>query len=67
MASITDAAPDAVREWFARYGLDRMIHGHTHRPKVHEDEGGTRVVLGDWYEQGSVLRVDRDRMALSAL
>ncbi len=67
MEAITDAAPDAVREWFARYGLDRMIHGHTHRPKVHEDEGGTRVVLGDWYEQGSVLRVDRDRMALSAL
>src|SRR3546814_4605793 len=64
MESITDAAPGAVREWFARYGLDRMIHGHTHRPKVHDDEGGTRIVLGDWYEQGSVLRVDPEGAAL---
>ena len=67
MESITDAAPDAVRATFARYGLDRMIHGHTHRPKVHEDEGGTRIVLGDWYEQGSVLRVARDGFGLSTL
>ena len=67
MESITDAAPDAVRETFARYGLDRMIHGHTHRPKVHEGEGGTRIVLGDWYEQGSVLRIDRDRVELASL
>lgn len=67
MESITDAAPGAVREWFARYGLDRMIHGHTHRPKVHDDEGGTRIVLGDWYEQGSVLRVDPEGAALVTL
>ena len=67
MESITDAAPDAVRATFARYGLDRMIHGHTHRPKVHEDEGGTRIVLGDWYEQGSVLRVTPEGAELSVL
>ncbi|HET7655460.1 MAG TPA: UDP-2,3-diacylglucosamine diphosphatase [Luteimonas sp.] len=67
MEAITDASPDAVREWFSRYGLDRMIHGHTHRPKVHTDEGGTRVVLGDWYEQGSVLRVGKDGLELSAI
>src|SRR3546814_16229422 len=42
MESITDAAPGAVRPWFARYGLERMIHGHTKRPKVHHDDGGTR-------------------------
>ena len=67
MEAITDASSDAVREWFARYGLDRMIHGHTHRPKVHTDEGGTRVVLGDWYEQGSVLRVGKERLDLATL
>ncbi|MFK3650748.1 hypothetical protein ACI2IY_20245 [Lysobacter enzymogenes] len=26
-----------------------------------------RVVLGDWYEQGSVLRVDRDGLRLQTL
>jgi UDP-2,3-diacylglucosamine hydrolase len=67
MDAITDAAPATVGETFARYGIDRIIHGHTHRPKVHEEHGGTRIVLGDWYEQGSVLRVDPDRFELSAL
>ena len=63
----TDAAPATVEATFARYGIDRIIHGHTHRPKVHDTAGGTRIVLGDWYDQGSVLRVDGDRFALSAL
>jgi UDP-2,3-diacylglucosamine hydrolase len=67
MDAITDAAPATVEATFARYGIDRIIHGHTHRPKVHDTAGGTRIVLGDWYDQGSVLRVDGDRFALSAL
>jgi UDP-2,3-diacylglucosamine hydrolase len=67
MDAITDATPATVEETFARYGIDRIIHGHTHRPKVHESAGGTRIVLGDWYEQGSVLRVDGDDFELSAL
>ena len=67
MESITDASPDTVEATFARHGIDRIIHGHTHRPKVHETGGGTRIVLGDWYEQGSVLRVDREGFGLSAI
>jgi UDP-2,3-diacylglucosamine hydrolase len=67
METITDATPATVAETFARYGVDRIIHGHTHRPKVHDGADGTRIVLGDWYEQGSVLRVDPDRFELSAL
>lgn len=71
MESITDVAPDAVAATFARFGVDTMIHGHTHRPAVHElDVDGRscrRIVLGDWYEQGSVLRVDASGARLSAL
>jgi UDP-2,3-diacylglucosamine hydrolase len=41
-----------------------FIHGHTHRPKkhVHEIDGNTceRWVLGDWYEQGSYLKLDKN-------
>jgi UDP-2,3-diacylglucosamine hydrolase len=40
-------------------GVTTLVHGHTHRPAVHElDLDGTpatRIVLGDWYEQGTVL------------
>jgi UDP-2,3-diacylglucosamine hydrolase len=67
MEAITDVAPATVEATLSRYGIDRLIHGHTHRPKVHEHHGGRRIVLGDWYEQGSVLRVDTDDAALSAL
>jgi len=67
MEAITDVAPATVEATLSRYGIDSLIHGHTHRPKVHEHHGGRRIVLGDWYEQGSVLRVDGDDAALSAL
>ena len=47
------------------------IHGHTHRPAVHVHEGSgrhrERIVLGDWYEQGSVLRIEDGRADLQAL
>jgi len=69
--TVTDVAPAEVEATFARYGIDRLIHGHTHRPAIHSlqvgDMPATRVVLGDWYEQGSVLRVDPDGMVLESL
>jgi UDP-2,3-diacylglucosamine hydrolase len=69
--TVTDVAPAEVVATFRRYGVDTMIHGHTHRPAVHEVQVGdascTRIVLGDWYEQGSVLRVDAEGFRLEAL
>ena len=66
--TITDVAPATVQEWFQRYGVDRMIHGHTHRPAIHDEGNGrTRIVLGDWYHQGSVLRVSEDGFDLASL
>ncbi|KAF1709389.1 UDP-2,3-diacylglucosamine diphosphatase [Pseudoxanthomonas kalamensis DSM 18571] len=69
--TITDVTPATVEATFARYGIDTMIHGHTHRPAVHRLQVGGRechrIVLGDWYEQGSVLRVDAESMKLESL
>ena len=66
--SITDVAPATVREWFARYGVRRMIHGHTHRPAIHDEgTGHTRIVLGDWYQQGSVLRLSEGGYDLASM
>ena len=67
METITDVAPATVDATFGQYGVDRIIHGHTHRPAVHRQDGRTRIVLGDWYEQGSVLRVDAGGAQLAAL
>ena len=71
LEAITDANPATVAATMARHGVRRLIHGHTHRPAVHalEVDGrpAQRIVLGDWYEQGSVLRVDADGVELSAL
>lgn len=69
--TVTDVAPDAVRDTFVRYGIDTIIHGHTHRPAIHtldvDGRACRRIVLGDWYTQGSVLRVDADGATLSAM
>lgn len=66
--SIMDVTPAAVDDAFADAGVQRMIHGHTHRPAVHSlSAGRQRIVLGDWYEQGSVLRVDADQSVLTTL
>jgi UDP-2,3-diacylglucosamine hydrolase len=71
MEAITDVSPSTVHATFARYGIDTLIHGHTHRPAVHEldVDGGPcrRIVLGDWYEQGSVLRADATGLHLASL
>lgn len=59
--NIMDVNSGEVGLRFERHGVHRMIHGHTHRPATHDFEidGKTvqRIVLGDWYTQGSVLRV----------
>jgi len=58
---IMDVNQGEVIARFERHGIHRMIHGHTHRPATHEldinGEAAQRTVLGDWYTQGSVLRV----------
>jgi UDP-2,3-diacylglucosamine hydrolase len=60
--AIADVTPTAVAAAFARHDVALMIHGHTHRPALHHAvlNGRTclRVVLGDWYHQGSVLRLE---------
>jgi UDP-2,3-diacylglucosamine hydrolase len=67
-AEIMDVTPAAVGRALAEHGVRRMIHGHTHRPAVHDlGDGCERIVLGDWYEQGSVLRIDAEGAALAAL
>lgn len=69
---IMDVEPGAVAAAFRTADVSLMIHGHTHRPAIHslEVDGSprTRIVLGDWYDQGSVLWLDREgRFELQSL
>lgn len=71
METIMDVNADAVAATMRDAGVDRLIHGHTHRPAIHrfalDGQPAERIVLGDWYEHGSVLRVDANSSELRGL
>lgn len=68
---IMDVNTDTVTKTLQQHGVDRLIHGHTHRPAVHRltvsGHPAERIVLGDWYDQGSVLRCDASGCTLEGL
>ena len=68
---IMDVNLNAVTLAVESNGVLEMIHGHTHRPAVHDHAlksgPARRIVLGDWYEQGSVLRVSPEGARLGGL
>ena len=71
-ADIMDVNQQAVERALQQANARVMLHGHTHRPAVHEfpmPDGSTarRYVLGDWYEQGSVGRWDANGFRLETL
>jgi len=71
---IMDVTPAAVAALHADTDTDVIIHGHTHRPALHEAGGQRRYVLPDWEldadpvrggwiaidEDGRILRCDLD-------
>jgi len=69
--NIMDVNAGAVVAAFRATGVSRIIHGHTHRPGIHEIviDGRTvqRIVLGAWYEEGSYLRYENGRYELLEL
>lgn len=60
--AIMDVDPGAVEEAFRSHRVERLIHGHTHRPGRHvlHLDGRTceRWVLPDWYETGGYLVIE---------
>ncbi|HSG98390.1 MAG TPA: UDP-2,3-diacylglucosamine diphosphatase [Woeseiaceae bacterium] len=68
---ITDVNQDAVEAMIREHGCDILLHGHTHRPAVHpfhvDGRPVHRIVLGDWYEQGSMVEWDEDGPRLEEL
>lgn len=59
---IMDVNQAAVEATMQRFGVSTLLHGHTHRPAVHEitldGEKAVRIVLGAWHERASIVRWD---------
>jgi UDP-2,3-diacylglucosamine hydrolase len=60
---IMDVTPEEVIRELEKHQVQHMIHGHTHRPMIHEIEanGGpaVRIVLGDWDTHVWYLKIDQ--------
>ena len=65
---IMDVSSEAVVAAMKAQQVELLIHGHTHRPKIHSNqitEGiGKRIVLGDWHASGWYLLNDGQRFEL---
>lgn len=68
---IMDVNQGAVMDIMRRHEVYQMIHGHTHRPAVHsftlDNHSAQRIVLGDWYEQASILRCSLGKCGLESM
>ncbi len=69
-ADIVDVTPEEVLRLMSEYGVQRLIHGHTHRPARHslqvDGQPAERIVLGDWDAQGWALQIDEQGYRLDA-
>ena len=68
---IMDVNQDAVADAMRSQGVYTLLHGHTHRPAVHrfevDGQEAVRIVLGDWYTQGSAVCWDENGFDLRSL
>jgi UDP-2,3-diacylglucosamine hydrolase len=63
-----DVDAGAARSWLTSAGADTLIHGHTHRPAVHElGDGRRRVVLSDWDASAQPPRLQVLRLSAAGL
>ena len=66
--AIMDVTPAEVDTTLTELNSTLMIHGHTHRPAIHDwqvnGEDRQRIVLGDWYESGWYLKVHNGQFDL---
>lgn len=67
-SEITDVSPEAVTQVMIQHQVRKLIHGHTHRPAVHNlTDNKQRIVLGDWETQGWFIKASSHQLELLAL
>ena len=67
-AEYADVDAVAAKAWLQAANAATLIHGHTHKPAVHDlQDGLTRVVLSDWDVQANPPRAEVLRLSASGL
>ncbi|MEC9205567.1 MAG: UDP-2,3-diacylglucosamine diphosphatase [Pseudomonadota bacterium] len=65
---IMDVNDQEVKNIFKKYNVNILIHGHTHRPNIHElqvdNKNVKRIVLGDWYEGAYLLEYNAGKIII---
>ena len=73
--SIMDVNHEEVLKLFRKYHVSKILHGHTHRPAIHElkvkckklsTQTAQRIVLGDWDERGWWAELHNNRLSLKS-
>ena len=64
-AEIMDVNHNEVDRVMAKFRVDYLLHGHTHRPAIHDlGHQQYRIVLGDWEKQPSFIVFDGYQLQL---
>jgi UDP-2,3-diacylglucosamine hydrolase len=67
-ADYADVDADAARHWLAQAKSATLIHGHTHKPAMHDlGRGLQRVVLSDWDAAATPPRTEVLRLSAQGL
>ncbi len=65
---IMDVSPEAVTDIMQTHNILTLIHGHTHRPAVHNlsegNESAKRMVLGDWDDYAWYISWTQEQLSL---
>ena len=69
--AIMDVSQTTVEKTMQQFQVQRLIHGHTHKPNHHQfivdDKKYERWVLGDWYQQAQILRCSEDQLEFETI
>jgi UDP-2,3-diacylglucosamine hydrolase len=65
---IMDVNIDEINKHIKKYKPEVLIHGHTHRPNIHQHSIDnykvTRYVLGDWYDKFFILTLRAQKFTI---
>ncbi|WP_312925370.1 UDP-2,3-diacylglucosamine diphosphatase [Atlantibacter hermannii] len=66
--AIMDVNQQTVSEAMRQHHVRHLIHGHTHRPAIHdlqiEGHPARRYVLGAWHQEGSMIKASENGIEL---
>ena len=65
---IMDVNIDEINKHIKKHKPEVLIHGHTHRPNIHQHSIDnykvTRYVLGDWYDKFFILTLRAQKFTI---